>query len=190
MQIDEKNRTLGEHTTKYYCIAEADKSMWTLCQDYQDTQDKQQTQYRLTSRSKWKTHQLLFEILKSECPDFWIRLLKHKWYNSWCSMEDPTVSFWAKSAQSSFDRSIMGQIIRERPFKILLGKKFRIGNTSSFIENRNILICVWERFEIDWKEQFLYKTNVKNTHETCWFGRTYIIPWPCLFDIVLNENIK
>ena len=28
---------------------------------------------------------------KSECPDFWIRLPKHKWSESWSSMEDPVV---------------------------------------------------------------------------------------------------
>ena len=28
---------------------------------------------------------------KSECPDIWIRLPKHKWPKSWSSMEDPVV---------------------------------------------------------------------------------------------------
>ena len=31
------------------------------------------------------------KIPKSECPDFWIRLPKHKWPKSWSSMEDPVV---------------------------------------------------------------------------------------------------
>ena len=31
------------------------------------------------------------KILKSECPDIWIRLPKHKWPKSWSSMEDPVV---------------------------------------------------------------------------------------------------
>ena len=35
-------------------------------------------------------HKLL-KIPKSECPDIWIRLPKHKWTNSWSSMEDPVV---------------------------------------------------------------------------------------------------
>ena len=30
---------------------------WTLLQDYQEVQDKQQTQYPLTPESKWKIHQ-------------------------------------------------------------------------------------------------------------------------------------
>ena len=31
----------------------------------------------------------LLKIPKSECPVFWIRLPKHKWPESWSSMEDP-----------------------------------------------------------------------------------------------------
>ena len=33
----------------------------------------------------------LLKIQKSECPDLWIRLPKHKWPKSWSSMEDPVV---------------------------------------------------------------------------------------------------
>ena len=35
-------------------------------------------------------HKLL-TIPKSECPDIWIRLPRHKWPESWSSMEDPVV---------------------------------------------------------------------------------------------------
>ena len=34
----------------------------------------------------------LLKIPKSECPDIWIRLPKHKWPESWSSMEDPSRS--------------------------------------------------------------------------------------------------
>ena len=34
----------------------------------------------------------LLKIPKSECPDIWIRLPKHKWPKSWSSMEDPVVA--------------------------------------------------------------------------------------------------
>ena len=33
----------------------------------------------------------LLKIPKSECPDIWIRLPRHKWPKSWSSMEDPVV---------------------------------------------------------------------------------------------------
>ena len=35
-------------------------------------------------------HKLL-KIPKSECRDIWIRLPRHKWPQSWSSMEDPVV---------------------------------------------------------------------------------------------------
>ena len=34
----------------------------------------------------------LLKIPKSECPDIWTRLPRHKWPKSWSSMEDPVVS--------------------------------------------------------------------------------------------------
>ena len=40
-------------------------------------------------RSKWKMHQRHLKNTKSECPDIWIRLPKHKWTNSWSDMDDP-----------------------------------------------------------------------------------------------------
>ena len=33
----------------------------------------------------------LLKIPKSECPDIWIRLQRHKWRKTWSSMEDPVV---------------------------------------------------------------------------------------------------
>ena len=33
----------------------------------------------------------LLKIHKSECPDIWIRLPRHKWPKSWSIMEDPVV---------------------------------------------------------------------------------------------------
>ena len=33
----------------------------------------------------------LLKIPKSDCPDIWIRLPRHKWPESWSSMEDPVV---------------------------------------------------------------------------------------------------
>ena len=33
----------------------------------------------------------LLKISKSECPDIWIRLPRHKWPKSWSSFEDPVV---------------------------------------------------------------------------------------------------
>ena len=40
----------------------------------------------------------LFKIPKSECPDIWIRLPRHKWLKSWSSMED--LSFLLKGIRT------------------------------------------------------------------------------------------
>ena len=40
---------------------------------------------------KMKDSPKLLKIPKSECPDIWIRLPRHKWPKSWSSMEDPVV---------------------------------------------------------------------------------------------------
>ena len=34
---------------------------------------------------------ILLKIPKSECPDIWIRLPRHKWPKSWSSIKDPVV---------------------------------------------------------------------------------------------------
>ena len=40
---------------------------------------------------QWKMLQKYSNIPKSDCPDIWIRLPRHKWPKSWSSMEDPVV---------------------------------------------------------------------------------------------------
>ena len=44
-----------------------------------------------STQVKWRMHPKLLKIPKSECPDIWIRLPRHKWPKSWSSMEDPVV---------------------------------------------------------------------------------------------------
>ena len=33
----------------------------------------------------------LLRLPRSECPDIWIRLARHKWPNSWTDIDDPVV---------------------------------------------------------------------------------------------------
>ena len=35
----------------------------------------------------------LLRLPKSECPDVWIRLPRHKWPKTWANIEDPVVPF-------------------------------------------------------------------------------------------------
>ena len=58
----------------------------------------------------------LSKIHKSECPDIWIRLPKHKWPKSWSSMEDPVVPL----ERNLYGHPLAG-LLRERQFdKVLL----------------------------------------------------------------------
>ena len=53
---------------------------------------------------------------KSECPDIWIRLPRHKWPKSWSNMEDPVVPL----ERNLYGHPLAG-LLRERQFeKILL----------------------------------------------------------------------
>ena len=52
----------------------------------------------------------LLKIPKSECPDIWIRLPRHKWPKSWSSVEDPVVPL-ERNLYGSFGRTIMGKAI-------------------------------------------------------------------------------
>ena len=72
----------------------------------------------------------LLKTPKSECPDIWIRLPKHKWPKSWSDMEDPVVPL---------DRNLYGHPLTgplwEREFdtfQLEYGwEKFEIGNVDS-----------------------------------------------------------
>ena len=52
------------------------------------------------------------KIPKSECPDIWIRLPRHKWPKSWSSMEDPVVL----SEQNLYGHSF-SSLLWERQFE-------------------------------------------------------------------------
>ena len=96
---------------------------------------------------------------KSECPDIWIRLPRHKWPKSWSSMEDPVVLL----ERNLYGHPLAG-LLWERQFeKTLLKhgweKKSKLGMSLRTPSKRVILICVWmtsnwlERQNIDpmWK---------------------------------------
>ena len=84
-------------------------------------------QYQLIPRSKLEVASTLFKKLKSECPDIWIRLPKHKWPKSWSSIEDPVVPL----ERNLYGHPLAG-LLWERQFeKILLkyglGEGFQLG---------------------------------------------------------------
>ena len=60
-------------------------------------------------------HKLL-KIPKSECPDIWIRLPRHKWPKSWSSMEDPVVPL----ERNLYGHLLAGLLCEKQFEKILL----------------------------------------------------------------------
>ena len=63
---------------------------WISYPECQDPQDKQLMQYLLKPGKNGRCSKII-ENSKTECPDIWIRLPRHKWPKSWSSMEDPVV---------------------------------------------------------------------------------------------------
>ena len=57
------------------------------------------------------------KIPKSECPDIWIRLPRHKWPKSWSSIEDPVVPL----ERNLFGHSLAG-LLRVRQFEKIFKK--------------------------------------------------------------------
>ena len=74
-----------------HIAGKADNSLqqktWISYPDCQGAQVSAYTQVNMEDAPK------LLKIPKSECPDIWIRLPRHKWPKSWSSMEDPVVPF-------------------------------------------------------------------------------------------------
>ena len=58
----------------------------------------------------------LLKIPKSECPDIWIRLPRHKWPKSWSSMDDPVVPL----ERNLYGHPLAGLLWRRQFEKILL----------------------------------------------------------------------
>ena len=84
----------------------------------------------------------LMKIPKSECPDIWIRLPRHKWPKSWSSIEDPVVPL----ERNLYGHPLAG-LLWERQFeKILLKHGWeKVSNWECFFVHRQkrvILICV------------------------------------------------
>ena len=88
-------------------------------------------------------HKLL-KIPKSECPDIWIRLPRHKWPKSWSSMEDPVVLF----ERNLYGHPLAGlwweRQFEKSSFKIRLGEGFQMRMFYSYIAKKDYsYLCMW-----------------------------------------------
>ena len=84
----------------------------------------------------------LLKIPKSDCPDIWIRLPRHKWPKSWPSLEDPVVPL----ERNLYGQPLAGLLWKRQFEKILLGYGWeKVSNWECLFvhrEKRVILISV------------------------------------------------
>ena len=131
----------------------------------------------------------LCKIPKSECPDIWIRLPRHKWPESWSSMEDPVVPL---------ERHLYGHpsagLLRERQFeKILLKHGWeKVPNWECLFVHREkgLFSSVYvDDIKLAGKKQNL-DPMWKVLNKEVDLGRTNIFHGSCFPGIVLKDNVK
>ena len=84
----------------------------------------------------------LLKIPKSECPDIWIRLPRHKWPKSWSSMEDPVVPL----ERNLYGHPLAG-LLWERQFEKVILKHGceKVSNWECLFVNRIRVSCLCGR---------------------------------------------
>ena len=149
---------------------------------------QQQMQYQLKLKKKLEDAHKLFNISKSECPDIWIRLPRHKWPKSWSSLEDPVVFL---------ERNLYGHpsagLLWERQFeKILLKHGWeKIPNWEClfFHRQKGLFLSVYVvDIKLAGKKQSW--SDVETTQQRSRFGRTNIFSWIMYTWAALNDNAK
>ena len=96
------------------------------------------------TQEKMEDAHKLLKIPKSECPDIWIRLPRHKWPKSECPV-------W--KTQSFLSSEICTVILRQdyygkgnlrKSYSNMAGRKFQIGNVSFYIVKKDYsYLCMW-----------------------------------------------
>ena len=119
-------------------------------------------------------HKLL-KIPKSECPDIWIRLPRHKWPKSWSSMEDPVVP----RERNLYGHPLAG-LLWERQFENILLKHGweKIPNWECLFVHREkgLFLSVYvDDVKLAGKKQQI-DPMWETTQQRSRFGRTNIFP--------------
>ena len=79
----------------------------------------------------------LLKIPKSECPDIWIRLPRHKWPKSWSSMEDPVVLL-ERNLYGHLWQDYHGKGNLRKSYWNMDGRKFQI-----IVKKDYSYLCMW-----------------------------------------------
>ena len=81
-----------------------------------------------------------WKIPKSECPDIWIRLPRHKWYKVMVEYRKPSRSSWAKSVWSLFGMTIMVKAVCCRSFQKYCDSRWLSSRDSNTRVSRQIML--------------------------------------------------
>ena len=125
----------------------------------------------------------LLKIPKSECPDIWIRLPRHKWPKSWSSMEGPVVPL----ERNLYGHPLAGLLWEKQFEKILLKCGWeKVSNWECLYghrEKKRLFLSVY----VDDIKLARKKQNIdqmwKVLNKEVDFGRTNIFPGSCLFGL-------
>ena len=86
----------------------------------------------------------LLKIPKSESPDIWIRLPRHKWPKSWSSMEDSVVPLERNLYGHPLARLLWERQSEKILLKKTVGRRFPIGNAYSYTVKKDYsYLCLW-----------------------------------------------
>ena len=135
-------------------------------------------------------HKLL-KIPKSECPDIWIRLPRHKWPKSWSSMEDPVVPL----ERNLYGHPLAGLLWERQKEKILLKHGWeKIPNCECLFvhRERGLLFSVYvddikwtgkkQNLDPMWKcGKYSIKKSIRENQHLSWI----MFSWDAL-----NDNVK
>ena len=110
----------------------------------------------------------LLNIPKSECPDFWIRLPRHKWPKSWSSIEDPVVPL----ERNLYGHPLAG-LLWERQFENIhwdtVGRRFPIGNAYSYTVKKGYsYLCLWMTSNWLERNRTLIRCGHYSTKKSIW----------------------
>ena len=141
------------------------------------------------TRVKMEDAHKLLKIPKSECPDIWIRLPRHKWPKSWSSMEDPVVPL---------ERNLYGHLLAgllwEREFeKIQLQHGWeKVSNWECLFLHRQkglfLSVYVDDMKLAGKKQNFLIRCGNYSTKKSIWENQH--LSWIMNNWDALNDNAK
>ena len=134
-------------------------------------------------------HKLL-KIPKSECPDIWIRLPRHKWPKSWSSMEDPVVPL----VRNLYGHPLAGLLWKRQFYNILLKHGWeKIPNWEClFVHREKRLFLSVSVNDINWLERnkILIRCGNYSIKKSIWENQHlsgFMYTWAALKDNVKNK---